>query len=126
MNDRLNPAKTSTPASQVIDAHYARKRINKVWDFARVERLCGFLKVTQYELASMLNLRHFIFDSMLRREPNLRGPTALLLSILEARYLEGYAPDIIKDIFNYGSPGHTEEDEHDASSTKASVHGKNG
>ena len=101
---------TNTPASLVIDAHYERLNIRRRWDKKRLERICGFLQVTKYELASLIGVKHTIFDWKYR-DGKLSTSAYLLLTILESKYLSEYVNDTIKDLFNfYGRPRCTKRD----------------
>lgn len=110
---RSNPLKTSTPASTHIDIHYAKLDLRKRWDRSRIERLCGFLNISQSELASMIAVRHGSFEGYLKRGI-MPGPAALLLTVMESHYLLGKAPDVISNIFNFhGTSGRSKENEYD-------------
>ena len=114
---RSNPLRTSTPASTHIDIHYAKLELLKRWDRSRIERLCGYLKISQSELASMIAVSHNRFEGYLKRGI-MAGPAALMLTVMESRYLSGKAPDVIPNIFNFhGTSGCPKENEHDASET---------
>ena len=111
---RSNPLKTSTPASTHIDIHYAKLDLRKRWDRSRIERLCGFLSISQSELASMIAVSHNRFEGFLKRGI-MSGPAALLLTVMESRYLLGKAPDVIPNIFNFhGTSGCSKEDEYNS------------
>ena len=97
---RSNFPKTSTPASVLIDAHYERLGIVKRWDRKRLERLCGFLRVTEYEIASLIGVLHRDFGR-LYPTGKLPLPAYLLLTILEKRYMSGFAPDVIHNLFDF-------------------------
>ena len=94
-----NPDATS--ASLIIDAHYAKLGLQKLWDAKRVHRLCSFLRMTHEELASLLHMKGSVFKMQLKSMRPFSGPICLLLTILEHRYLKDYAPDTISNIFNF-------------------------
>jgi hypothetical protein len=119
---RSNPLKTSTPASELIDIHYEVLGVKRRWNRDRIERLCGYLKLSEAELASMVCATHQSFSGYITRN-TFPGPVALLLTILETRYLTGKAPDIITNLFDFhGTPRRIEEDEHDARTIATGVH----
>jgi hypothetical protein len=94
-----NPEATS--ASLIIDAHYAKLGLRKLWDAQRVNRLCSFLRMTHEELASLLHLKGSLFRMQCQSMKPLSGPVCLLLTILEHRYMSEYAPDTIPNIFKF-------------------------
>jgi hypothetical protein len=98
----------------LIETHYERLRIKKRWDKKRLERLCGYLQVTKYELASLVGVPHTIFDWRYSIG-KLSTSAYLMLTILESRYLKEYVKDTIQDLFNfYGRPRCTETNGNDA------------
>ena len=94
-----NPDATS--ASLIIDAHYAKLGLQKLWDANRVYRLCSFLRMTHEELASLLHMRGHVFKMQLNSMKPFSGPVCLLLTILEHKYLKDFAPDTISNIFKF-------------------------
>lgn len=94
-----NPEATS--ASLIIEAHYAKLGLQKLWDARRVYRLCSFLRMTHEELASLLHMDGGVFQMQLKSTKPFSGPVCLLLTILEHRYLKDYAPDTIPNIFKF-------------------------
>jgi hypothetical protein len=107
---RSNPLSSSTPASDLIDIHYETLGLRKLWNRDRIERLCGYLRLSQAELASMVAVGHIRFDGYIQRN-FFPGPLALLLTMLETRYLKGLAADIITNLFDFhGSSRCTKED----------------
>lgn len=120
---RSNPLATSTPASELIDIHYEVLGVKKRWTRDRIERLCGFLKISQSELASMTLAGHKSFDTYIKKG-SFPGPLAILLTILESRYLAGFAPDVITNLFDFhGTPRRIEEDGHDPRKIATGVYG---
>jgi len=87
-----NPDETSTPGSLQVDAHYARMGIKSVWDKPRILRLCGWLRVTPHELASLLLVAHRDMDGWLGKG-RIPGPVCLLLSLLENHVARGFVHD---------------------------------
>jgi hypothetical protein len=101
-----------TPASTLIDLHYAQLRIVQRWDWERFERLCTFLRLTPGELASLVCLRHSHIPGI--RDNNVFPESvALLLTLIEADVLKDYAPhETIQKPFpslNHGLHGTTQE-----------------
>ncbi len=83
-----------------MDAHYERIGVRKKWNKARVDRLCGFLRMNYGELASLLCMSHSEFKKLLLK-PKYPGPLCLLLSIIEHRYMSDYTKDTIPNIFKF-------------------------
>lgn len=52
-----------TPASLMIDSRYARLQIVERWSWERYARLCQFLRMTEYEVGSMVMLTHSAVDT---------------------------------------------------------------
>jgi len=99
-----------SPASLLIQAHYNNVGVNKVWNRNRIQRLIGYLRITEQELVSLLNTTSSAFKASYLRG-SVTGPCALLLTVLEATYMNEFIKDSIPDIFNfYGSSRHTERD----------------
>lgn len=86
----------ATPASHLIDGHYADLGIVRRWTWDRYHRLASFLNLTAGELASLVCMphRHLNTAKMTNR---FSGSTALLLTLLEAKAMKGYSTDIIAD-----------------------------
>jgi DNA-binding transcriptional regulator YiaG len=97
---RKNSLSGSTPASTAIDLHYGRINLVKRWKRDRIERLCGYLKLSQNELASLMAVPHATFQkyTVAGRFP---PPVCLLLTIMEGKYLNGIAPDVIPNVFDF-------------------------
>jgi len=93
-----------TPASLAIDIHYLNLRIVERWTWERYLRLCQYLKMTEYELASLVRLPHKAIEKYRERFslPLPRGhaeSVALLLTIVETHFLKGLRDDVILEIF---------------------------
>jgi len=54
----FNYGESSTPGSHMVDIHYKQMGIDKLWTTARVARMCRYLNITEYELASLIMLPH--------------------------------------------------------------------
>lgn len=92
-----------TATTTLIDLHYSNLRIAERWDWDRFQRLCSFLKVTEYELASLVLCPHDWIPKF--REHN-RIPcsvsgggraVAMMLTVLEAKVLRRLVPDVIDE-----------------------------
>jgi len=55
---KINGEETSTLLSRIVDNHYLRLNLKTLWTPERVNRMCGYLRWTVYELSSMINLPH--------------------------------------------------------------------
>jgi len=91
-----NPDDTSTPVSVLVDIHYAKLGVQGAWNRERVLRLCGWLQLTRYELASLIMLPHKQMDKYMAKDI-FPGPAALLLSILENHLMSGVLQDAIPE-----------------------------
>lgn len=95
-------SKHQTPASLMIDSHYAQLQLNQRWNWERFVRLCQFLRMTPWEVASMVMLRHGSVDTF-KRNGRLSGQghnaVALLLTLLEARVMSEWTGDVIANPF---------------------------
>lgn len=93
-----------TPSSLAIDVHYLNLMLVERWNWERYIRLCVFLKMTEYELASLVRLPHKYIPKYEERYilPLARGhaeSVALLLTIIETHFMLGKADDVIASIF---------------------------
>lgn len=88
----------------MLDVHWASMRLRERWDWPRYVRLCEFLQMTPYELASLVMLRHKAVDSFRdfgalqinRREAMLVG---LMLTLVEAHVMGAWGGDVIENPF---------------------------
>lgn len=91
-----------TPASLLIDTHYARLQLVERWSWERYARLCQFLQYTPWELGSLVMLRHAAIESY-RRTSRLPGSNpravALILTLLEAHVMGQWVDDVIANPF---------------------------
>lgn len=91
-----------TPASLMIDTHYHGLQLVERWTWTRYARFCAFLKMTPYEVASLVLMRHSAVEGF-RQYNRLTGhnnrATALLLTLLEAHMCKDWSVDIIENPF---------------------------
>lgn len=80
-----------TPASTLIDLHYANLNIVRRWDWERFVRLCMFLRITPGELASLVCMRHSALNGA-KENSQFPEPVCLLLTLVEAEALKNFAP----------------------------------
>ena len=93
----VNPAENATPSSLLCDIHYAKIRVQSVWDPERVLRLCGLLQLTRYELASLIHYPHQQMDKSMKAEV-FPGTVCLMFSILENQFVaSGHLMDSIPE-----------------------------
>lgn len=102
---RKNPKRTkrksdATPASLLIETHYELLKVNSVWDRNRVQRLLGYLRLSERELVAMLNTTTSSFKSCYLRG-SVTGPCALMLTILESTYMSEFVNNTIDNLFNF-------------------------
>ncbi len=95
----------TTATTKILDLHYSNLRIAERWTYERYERLCSVLKVTPYELASLVCMPHSHVEK-LRDYGQIPGivngggrAVGLVLTILEARILKRLVPDVIENPF---------------------------
>lgn len=98
-----SPYRTAT--TTLIDIHYSNKRIAERWTWERIQRLCCFLKITEYELASLVCCPHSWVEKIKtynRIPASVSGggrAVGMLLTLLEARVLKKLVPDVIVNPF---------------------------
>lgn len=91
----------------LIEAHYKLIKVNEVWDRNRVQRLLGYLRLSERELVAMLNTTTSSFKSCYLRG-SVTGPCALMLSVLESTYLSEFITDSLDNLFDfYGTSRHS-------------------
>lgn len=94
----INGSGSSTVFTRLIDSHYVIRGDFKKWrDLKRVDALCGLLRVTRDELASMLMIPHKTF-AMYCDQVRFPGPVCLLLTFLEQYFGGEMAPDRIEGV----------------------------
>lgn len=71
-----------TPGSIQADIHFRDLQLQETWDSKRVLRMCGWLQITEYELASMVMFPH---DEMKKcmKKGIFPGPVCILFSLVE-------------------------------------------
>ena len=115
MSMRRKKTSDYSPASLLIKAHYQNSGVNKIWNRNRIQRLIGYLRISEEELVALLNTNISAFKSSYLRG-SVTGPCALLLTVLESLYMSEVITDSVPDIFNfYGASRHTQEDGDDTS-----------
>lgn len=98
-------SKHRSPSTDLIDIHYSNLRISERWDWQRIQRLCSFLQVTEYELASLVLMPHEWVEKFKQRDQMpcaVAGggrAVAMILTILEARVLKRLTKDVIVEPF---------------------------
>src|SRR5690606_27714109 len=76
-------AKDQTTLSFLLDVHHKEYEMEHgPWDARRVRKLATLLKLTPYELASMLRINHYQMRKYLKGE-KIPGPVRLLLDLFE-------------------------------------------
>jgi hypothetical protein len=83
-----------TTATLSFDLHYAQLEVVRRWDRDRYLRLCAFLQLTPYELASLICWRHVEVNVAIKNS-NFPGPVALLLTMIEAQAMINHSKDVI-------------------------------
>lgn len=97
-------SKGQTPASLAIDIHYLNLMLVNRWDWERYVKLCGLLKMTACEVASLVLLPHRCIEryqekNVLPLTPAHAASVALNLTLLESYLLRGLSEDIIENPF---------------------------
>ena len=93
-----------TPASLAIDIHYTNLMLVERWTWERFTKLCLFLKMTAYEVASLVLLPHRCVDAYRAKNvlpllPIHAASVALNLTLLEAYLMRGLTEDVIENPF---------------------------
>lgn len=90
------------PSIQVIGNWYSFLNMNRRWDKRRLRRLCSFLQVNELELGAILNVGpgYFMRDTV--RKDFIKGPLALLLTMLEAHVLSDFLEDVPEKVLPDG------------------------
>lgn len=93
----------TTATTKLLDLHYSNLRIGERWTWDRYQRLCSFLKLTEYEMASLCLMPHDWVSKMKERNQmpcivNGGGrAVGMILTMLEARVMKKIVPDVIED-----------------------------
>lgn len=93
---------TQTTATKLIDFHYSNLLLVRRWTWDRYVRLAAYLKMTEYELASLATLTHKEVPKF-RRENRITRSHAqsvcLILTILEHHVAGQMAMDTVANPF---------------------------
>ncbi len=95
-------SRNKTPASVYIDAWYSNLEIEQRWSWERYCQLCNLIKMTPYELASLVGMPHADvaqFEEHNHLAVEGRRAVALLLTVVEAHFLSELHHDVIKNPF---------------------------
>lgn len=93
-----------TPASLAIDIHYTQLMLVERWTWERYVKLCHFLKMTSFEVASLVLLPHkkvplYQHKNILPMSRAHSASVALNLTLLEAYLMRGLTEDVIENPF---------------------------
>lgn len=93
-----------TAASLMIDVHYMNLYLRERWTWERYTKLCLFLRMTAYEVASLARIPHHCIPAYkLRNTLPLHDAhaesAALILTLLESYLMKGLTEDIIEQPF---------------------------
>lgn len=83
-----------THATIRFDIHYAKIALIERWDWKRFIKLSVFLRLTPYELGSLIALPH-AHVNFAQRDNHFSGPAALILTLLEAQVMSKFTNDVI-------------------------------
>ena len=90
-----------TPASLYIDIHYHQLELKSRWTWERYLRLCNIMKMTPYEMGSLLMMRHTIvsqYERQKRLPAHIARMASLLLTMMEFHVLGSASHDVINPI----------------------------
>jgi len=87
-----------TSASVVIDCHYSKLRVQKIWNKQRTERLCSFLRMTYSELGALVGYPRLGEKCIGAKLPL---SVCLLLTLVENQYMQDWSSDTIPNLFNF-------------------------
>lgn len=114
MSTKKTKSEEYSPTTLLIKSHYETSKLNKIWNRNRIQRLLGFLQMTERELVTLLNTTRPAFRSAVNKG-SVTGPAAVMLTIIEKSFLSEYVKDTI-DIFNFnGRSGNTKENQNNPS-----------
>lgn len=92
----------NTPACLIIEEHYGRLQLSVRWTWERYARLCQFLNMTPWEVASLAMIPHTSI-ARFREDNRLNGfgcrSQLLLLTLLEAHVCGQMSGDVIANPF---------------------------
>jgi len=88
-----------TPASLAIEIFYKSHNLKDKWNEKRVKRLCGFLRLSEEELASLIGIPVDTFYRQLSRR-DIYLPACILLTIMEDFFLGEYVSDTIPNLLS--------------------------
>jgi len=89
----------STAASTLIECHYAKLGLPKIWNQKRVERMCAFFRMTYAELGTLIGVKDL--DLKITKTRPLPMSACILLSVIEGKFMQNWVPDPIKNIFDF-------------------------
>lgn len=87
------------PTALAIEVHYKRLDLQDKWNERRVKRLCGFLRITEQEIAALLGVNEDTFFRQLARR-GISMPACILLSILEDQVIGDFVNDTIPNVLS--------------------------
>lgn len=92
-----------TPASLNVDLRYAELGLYTRWTWDRFTRLAAFCRLTPYELASVVGMRHAQVDQLekcnqLKSGTARDGCAAFALTLFEAHACAAYTSDVIENL----------------------------
>lgn len=90
-----NNVETSTELSMLYDIHYNELNIVNRWGRERIQRLCDVMKVSSFELASVIRMPHTEMKAAMTKGSPLHGSACVLLSEMEKHMLSKYTKDVI-------------------------------
>lgn len=99
----------TTPASRLLDIHYANLLLIERWNWDRYITLCQFLKLTPAELASLCLMPHAWLERFKEenRIPHTAGgarAVAFILTLIEAHAMKAISKDVIENPFPPSTP----------------------
>lgn len=90
---------SDTAASLLIDCHYEKIGVRRVWNRDRVERMCSFLRMTYHELGSLVGVKNL--DQKILKTRKLPLSVCLLLTLVESQFMGRHIPDPIINLFKF-------------------------
>jgi hypothetical protein len=87
------------PSAVAIEIHYKRLNLQDKWNERRVKRICGFLRITEQELAALLGINEDTFFRQLARR-GISMPACILLTILEDQVIGDFVNDTIPNVLS--------------------------
>lgn len=100
---------SDSPTALAIQLYYKKLALQDKWNEKRIKRLCGFLRITENELAALLGITEKTFFRQLASR-RIFHSACILLTILEdfliGEYVDDTIPNVLSGALKNGKPRH--------------------